>query len=584
MSTTDLPPPPQRQPQPARGTPLAPVVAPHASEASRLLCMGTYLDAEYRDRVIEELYLRRERVVAPSLGFDAARVLAHALRAQRTELAWSAVMVVLLVTGAAATGGWLLLLVVPGLLLTFGRRVRGGADDPPVRRRLPSFWLRWLGRVLLAYMLVTTIAVAVGAGGKGGGASLPVVGERGPDWLGFLTRVIGPGSVGRGAAWLALVVLLAVGACVAGEQVGLIRVLRGELSPRRFQDAAGDPAEGSAGPRFRQLGARIRLEQHAPLIMYHEARPFCGAGSAHDTWVLAVELRPDGTGRRQPIGNRTVLAAIRPFLEQLRDVAESAARTGSVVRDRLRQLEIDECVFLPVEGLLRREDAPYDRASFEQHRARAVEEGGEKRRHFLRIRVGGWEEDLVVTVFVRVHTQGRMLMLELAPHVLFPVREDFKDADHAAYRYANNNALGKTAYILTHVPGAPGQALITLGRRLVRGWRRLTGGYAAELPEGPAVSVRELAAEPDRSTFQSMDVDRYLKSVQDRIAYGVKAALAQAGYQTGEFAQKVVNISNGGINIDSVDGSTFAIGDRARATTTSGAPTPPQRSSDHDDQ
>ncbi|MFI0898329.1 hypothetical protein [Streptomyces sp. NPDC020983] len=584
MSTTGVP--AQPQAQPVGGNPPSPAVPPHASEATRLLCVGTYLDAEYRDRVVEELYLRDQRVVAPSLGIDAARVLAHALRARRTELAWAVGMVCLLAIGAAATRGWLLLLAIPGPLQAFGQRVRGSADAPPTRRRVPSFWLRWLGRLLLAYLLVAIPATAFGQDvgvGHGVGSVLNYVRGFLPRMLEFLVPQVGSGGIGRWRARLALAVLLAIGACVAGEQLQLTRVLRGALARRRFADVAADPAE-RAGRRYPRLGARIRLEQHAPLIMYHEARPFCGAGKAHDTWVLAVELRRDGTRRTQPLGNGTVLAAVRPFLEQLRQVAESAEQNGRAVRDRLRRLEIDECVFLPVEGLRRREDAPYAPDQFEQHRARAVEEGGEKRRHFLRIRVGGWEEELVVTVFVRVHTQGRMLMLELAPHVLFPVRADYKDADHAVYRFTNNNVLGKTAYILTHVPGAPGLALVTLGRRIVGGWRRLTGEFTGATPEGPAVSVRELAAEPEGSRFQSMDVDRYLRSVQDRIAYGVKAAIAEAGYQTGEFVQKVVNISNGGVNIDSVDGSTFAIGDRARAVTTGGAPTPPLRGSQNDDQ
>jgi hypothetical protein len=81
---------PQQPPQGSAGTPPeAPPVPPYASEATRLLCAGAYLDPGYRDRVIDELYLDEQRVVAPSLGFDAARVLAHALRARRQELLWA---------------------------------------------------------------------------------------------------------------------------------------------------------------------------------------------------------------------------------------------------------------------------------------------------------------------------------------------------------------------------------------------------------------------------------------------------------------------------------------------------------------
>lgn len=575
--------PPPRRP-PLTTTPQ--VDAPYASEVTRLLCAGAYLDAGYRDRVIGELYLMEHRVAAPSLGFDAARVLAHALRARGVELAWFCGVLGLLTVGAAASGGWLLVLVLPGLLLALARWVLGTADDPPGRRRLPSAWLRWSARLFLVYLVITTVGIGFGAYDESwapGEASRHVT-----VWQ-FLLAMLSD-HVSALEAWLALAALLAMAGCAAGQQVHFSRVLRGELSARRFPDAANDPAEGAGGPRVQRVKHRIRVEQHAPLVMYHEARPFCGAGTAYDTWVLAVELRPDPTKERQPIGNGAVLAAVRPLIEQLREVAEPSQREGRVVRDRLRHLRIDECVFLPVEGLRHRAHAPYDRASFEAHRADAVEEGGEKRRHFLRIRVGGWEEELVVTVFVRVHTQGRMLMLEVAPHVLFPVRADFKDADQEAYGFGDKKVIGKAVHFLVHMTSAPGQALTVLGRHAIRGWRELTGKFQGGRPEGPAASVRELAAEPGGSLFQSMDVDRYLRSVQDRIAYGVKTSLAEAGYQTDEFVQKVVHISNGGVNIESVSGSTFAVGANARATTTpysgttSGGRTPPQRGPTQDDQ
>ncbi|MFH8791671.1 hypothetical protein [Streptomyces sp. NPDC017941] len=582
--TARVPPQPQPRPQPRTATPPPQVVAPYASEATRLLCAGTYLDTQYRDQVVDELYLMEHRVAAPALGCDAARVLAHAMRARRVELAWAWGVLGALTLGLMWVGWWLLLLVLPGLLLTLARRVRGTAEAPRGRRRLLAFALRFIGRVLLTYLVLTSLAIGLGIADAGGPYSQMLANFRDfmPGPVKTLIPDSGPKEVGVLQAWLVLATLLTISGCATVQQAHFTRVLRDELSPQRFPDAARDPAERKSGRRLQLLKHRIRLEQHAPLVMYHEARPFCGAGTAHDTWVLAVELRPDPAKERQPIGNRKVLAAVRPFLEQLREVAESSEGEGGAVRDRLRHLEIDECVFLPVEGMLHRGDAPYDERSFELHRTRALEEGGEKRRHFLRIRVAGWEEELVVTVFVRVHTQGRMLMLEVAPHVLFPVRADFKDASHEAYRFIDQNALGKTVHILTSTANAPGQALVTLGRRAARGWRRLTGEFAGGPPEGPALSVRELGAEAGGSLFQSMDVDRYLKSVQDRIAYGVRTALREAGYQTDEFVQKVINISNGGVNVDAVAGSTFAIGDHARATatvhatTTRGGWTPPQ--------
>ncbi|MFB7594079.1 hypothetical protein [Streptomyces sp. NPDC056160] len=592
MSTAYVPQQPQSTPAPP---PAPPATPPHASEATRLLCAGTYLDAGYRHRVIDELHLNGQRFVAPSLGLDAARVLAHALRARRQEIQWAGAVLGLWLVGAALTQGLLAAFLAPSLYLAIGRWIRGRAPQAPLYRVVPAFFLRWWGRITFTLLLVFTVLAAFGAGnddssyrsygsygsydwsgssgsygpyGRPGWSDLLALGARG------LTDVFKPWQ-----AWATLVLLALIALCLAGQRGQFARALAAELSPQRFPDAANDPAERGESHRFQWLKQRIRTEQHAPLIMYHEARPFCGAGEAHQDWVLAVELKPDALKKQQPISNRLVLEKIRPLVERLR---LPAAYAGAGVRDRLRWLEIDECVFLPAEGLLRREDAPYDPQAFDEHRAHAVEEGAEKRRHFLRIRVGGWEEELVVTVFVRIHTQGGMLMLEVAPHVLLPVRPDFKEADRTAHRFRNNNVLGKAVWAATRVPGSLAGSLVVLGRSVVYGWRLLTGGYAGALPDGPALSVRELGSAEAGSQFQEMDVSRYLTSIQDRVANGVRAALAEAGYQTGEFVQQINNISNGGVHIGRVEGSTFAVGENSSASSSTGGPAP-QKGTGNDD-
>ncbi|MEU6535101.1 hypothetical protein [Streptomyces sp. NPDC047000] len=572
MSTAYLP--GQQNPEPAPrpvGPDAVAPVPPHASEATRLLCAGTYLDAGYRDRVIEQLHLHMQRFVAPSLGLDAARVLAHALRARRRELGWAGLSLGLWAAGGALTRGLVLFFLAPSVSLWIGRWIRGRAEQPPVYRRVLAFYFRWGGRLEFAALCIGTVLAAFGAGG--GGSSVASSSEP-PSAFDLITFKAGTdvlaGVFKLWEAWAAIVLLLLIAGCELAGRIEFAASMAAELSPRRFPDAAADPAERSEGQRFRRLAHRIRTEQHAPLIMYEEARPFRGAGEAYDIWVLSVELRPDEMKKQQPISNRAVLERIRPLLERLRLPAEYA---GPGVRDRLRALEIDECVFLPAEGLLRRDEAPYQPQQFEFHRAQAVEEGAEKRRHFLRIRVGGWEEELVVTVFVRIHTQGRMLMLEIAPHVLQPVREDFKDADRAAHRFRHNNHLGKAVWALARVPGSPARCIVVIGRMVAYLWRQLTGGYTNALPEGPALSVRELGAAEAGSLFHEMDVLRYLKSIQDRVANGVRSALAECGYQTGEFVQQVNNISNGGVHIRDISGGTFAFGDHARvSSSTSPAP------------
>ncbi|WKE69128.1 hypothetical protein [Streptomyces sp. WP-1] len=66
------------------------------TRATRLLSAGAYLDRGYRRAVIRELLTRRFRVVAPSFGYDAVSVLAHALAARRLHrIQWG-------ITGGAA--------------------------------------------------------------------------------------------------------------------------------------------------------------------------------------------------------------------------------------------------------------------------------------------------------------------------------------------------------------------------------------------------------------------------------------------------------------------------------------------------
>ncbi|WP_246563011.1 hypothetical protein [Streptomyces roseirectus] len=60
------------------------------TKATRLLSAGTYLDAGYRRAVVRELLRNYPRVVAPSYGYDAVSVLAHALAARRLHrLQWA---------------------------------------------------------------------------------------------------------------------------------------------------------------------------------------------------------------------------------------------------------------------------------------------------------------------------------------------------------------------------------------------------------------------------------------------------------------------------------------------------------------
>jgi len=102
--------------------------------------------------------------------------------------------------------------------------------------------------------------------------------------------------------------------------------------------------------------------------------------------------------------------------------------------------------------------------------------------------------------------------------------------------------------------------VLTLGRGAVSGWTVLTAGSSGALTDGPEMSIRQLGADDEASLFQDMDINRYLKSIQDRVTGGVRLALREAGWQTDEFEQKIVNMVRR-VFIGSAKDSAIGIGD-----------------------
>jgi hypothetical protein len=395
-----------------------------------------------------------------------------------------------------------------------------------------------------------------------------------------------------------------------------------------------------AGHRYESVRDDIRREQEAALTLYGDDSPFVGLGEQGTPWSFAMELRkrtrrageadsaatgpgtkdagplprqtgspdggaspdrissPDGGAPAHPIsGPLTADSALSMIEPQLTRLRESAALSG---RDRLRDLEVERFVYLPggvardeeleVGGVpdpaalphgagRRRGRSVYDPAQVAAHLREAVDEGGEGRRVFLRVRVGAWHEQVVVTVLVRVHTQGRMLMLEVLPFVLSPVRREFRAVDTFVDRLPETwvraalRAL-RQAPVVAVDTGVGG--LATLRDTLVGGWKDTQG-----LPDVPRVSLRESVSTNRLSAFQRMDSTRYVKTIQERIVNGVREALKAHGYRTEEFEQHVYQLSGGSVFIKDMSGGAVATGSHGRAAHHDGPPPPSATRADH---
>lgn len=544
------PPEPAAPPSDAPG-PTRSAVPPAVSEATRLLCAGVYLDPRFRGQVIEELVEHAERSVAPSLGFDAVPVLLHALRARLYDLV-TAVLLAVVWAGfyfacASGSGGfsgpldhlgatWPLYYMIASTWLLIARFVRRAARRQVLRGRRGG-WRRYLG----SYLTWSS-------------------------WWGMALYWFGAVAVlllGANPVPILFPLLLAAATYLPRRQ--MLRAFLGPLHRDNFAEAPR-PAPPTA-PFHRRLVAAVEREQCSPMTVYQAFDPFVGFGTAVDPWAFALELKrkePVASGTDEQLTSRQVLDMIRPQLEGLRESAP-----GSL--DRLQQLEVDEVVFMPA-GPHREGLAPhFTLASVRKLLADTVDEGGERRRLFLRIRVGAWDEQVVVTVLVRVHTQGRMLMLEVVPHVLTPVRREFHAVDTAV------RASGIRREVLRTLMDAPavGVVTVTTGLRPLGSWLKewvsnplgAGPGDPAALPaDGPVAALRELGSEPDLHLFQEMDVRRYVKTVEDRVFNGVRQALRSRGYDTGDFEQQVVNVSANGVYVGgSMFGGAIASGNGAQA-------------------
>jgi hypothetical protein len=550
---------------------------PAGSEATRLLCAGMYLDPGFRDRVIEELVGHEERPVAPSLGIDAVPVLAHAVRARRHEMLTAALLLLVWIAFFAATP-----LAITGPASDssiYPDPSSDGSSSVPWWGALAGLvswagayawvclWL-WIartaaGRNATVYAADRATGVRPGWVRRWAGRALTFAA-----WIGALSywlaavAAVSSGSTGNPGP---LLFPLLIAAVTALPKRWVVSVFRDELHPDSF--ARRPRATLPDTVRYRRIGTAIDREQFSALTIYDPFRPFIGAGIAHEPWSFAMELKRKNTDAASPaprITSRQILDLIRPQLERLK-------QSSATSRDRLRELEIQECVFLPA-GLSREElAAGYRPESVGAHLAEAVDEGGEARRLFLRIRVGAWDEQVVTTILVRVHTQGGLLVLEVAPHILTPVRPDFKVADAIATGHGEGLLrLGVRA--LVAAPTASVSAGISAVRGIGSAFRMWLSDPQHAYPDGPAASVREMGSVPEVRLFQEMDVSRYVKTIQDRVVNGVREALRSQGYDTGEFEQHVVNVSGNGVFIGgSIKGGAIATGQGATATHTDGS-------------
>jgi hypothetical protein len=455
------------------------------SNATRLLSAGAYLEKWYRKRVINELVDNQFRVVAPSNGYDAVTVLAHALAARslrRKEI-----------------GGVIAGLVIDLVLLKAG--VIG-----PIGVFLLAFWVLWA--------------------------------------FAFLRRV---------ATFQALTLWLNRSRDVAAHDSG-----------RNF------PATPALTAR---LAEKITREQACATgrIFYGGYRPFVGAGLSLPDWSTAELLVPEKPNALAEYVNRNTAyeqqlrpPELDPFcVDEITDYV--ARRLAADLRDDLPygeqvpNLTVERRRYcragtVPIQRRWLRPPVPLQTGSSDAQAFRLVEdrERYDATREYLCVRIGAWDEELVVSIYLGFDLRGNTLYSEFFPYVLGPVVESF----HLVDRLPESLTFGLLLRMAWDVSaGLPRKML-----RAARGWTKRArswmgtrdnptepepvadesefrlGRYTVEVVDrGAQTSVREIAASDEfRHFFQQTDSGKYIKIIERRLLQIIREFLAEHHVDLGE--------------------------------------------------
>lgn len=527
---------------------------PLGGDATRHLRAAAYLDPRFRAAVIRELVENRYRIPAPSPGVDGALVLEDCLIARR----WAVIaagfdlaigVVALLISPwtvlVACIAPLMLGAIAVGISQIAGSfRVEADTTGASLERGIGSLAI---GLVMLGFGIVT--------------------------WIGDAGTMT-PRCVG---ALLILVLWTAVGAAHGDQRSSKLASLVHTPPP--------EYVAGAAFPQLKDLFERLRSKASEAETVYGGFNAFVGSGieKRDEKWSFTVELSPSAQRRheeREPDPLETP-ELHRLIHEGLAELADGSLYPGDLlhrisVRGRLFRSGFHDRAPAYWHGVYSAPDRN-GRQALTRRSEDLLDLGSHERlRHYLEARVEIWERQVVASVFLRIHVQGRLLQMEGLPFLLPPVKPEYRKVDQMAPYASGPDTIGSVLSAVAEMPRALAAALAAPAGAVVSGYRSWSRGQwyermiAAGFPvdHGPSASVRELGTSVRyQQRFQEVDVYRFFASVRKRVATVVLEALRDRGYDTAEFEQFVqsININRGIQNYNTVVAAPQAAGKSARA-------------------
>ena len=393
-----------------------------------------------------------------------------------------------------------------------------------------------------------------------------------------------PGAFG----WFLVLLTLLI---VIGYRVAIGMLLTRELRP----GATAGPDPGVQSGVSRRLDY-LSEAQWSNLTLYSTENPFVGAGQVARAWAIAIELdRPKSSRARSTpvVDPQELYDFVRARLVEMRDQVSTPAESLNlqisdqvIARGLVNQLTtsggthplINQRTQLPVSRLGR--DAIL---AIVRHAKAGV-------RYYQRITIStaspeimddnhvlvmpAEDQEIVVSAFVHLAVEGRMLYTEFIVTVLPPIADSYHLADRLPSTGAGRIALTSLAVLrgqlLSDLVLAPFR-LVGLASTAIRSAfaTRRPGDYVL-YNYGARASVREMGAEEGRLTYlQQLDSFRYTKLIGERLNASVLDFLEEHDIDTSAYRQQAAAIVNNGTMISggSFTGTT-TVGEQANVTVT----------------
>ena len=561
---------------------LVPVVGqpePSADHATRCLAAAVHLDQPFCEEVVQEYLAEPRRALPPSSGVDVAAVLREALAARRRRKIrdWTllALLAMFVFTNFVLFAMWLLAAIMWRSVYVH----KSFLDIAAKAFRIPR------SKNALVKLFVISILAFAGL---------------------YLLLRLAVVSINLVTAFLLAVMMFAV--------VLADRVVEWWLATLSFAKVS-PPSGAGCWPgelRLRSLGATrfaaelAEVERQARtgnLIIFRGREPFVGSGERYRSWEIAIPLVPagpsgngDGTSGHELMLRRnddrpgpsfTPMDVYRYIFAEFENLRTALSLAPS---RRLSSIQVSPLVVAAAEGLLdnygdprshwvlpdlnRRPNSVLSLESVEH----VADEPVEWMRHFQRIQIESWDQELVVSAFLHVGCDRQMLYIEWNYHVLFPISRRYRMLDQVpasglpVFGLAIADLLALPASIIERTRSA--MRRITLARS-----ERPRQGWVGEATYGAWRSVREMAGTAaasveakTRSYFEATDIERYSEILERHTFGSIAGFLESRGLSTRELGQRAMNVINnyGGNAIVSspVIGNTFTTTNN-NATTTS---------------